>query len=43
LLWLVGLIIALIVLSLLFGGFQKGTKADGAGPPASAAGLASAH
>jgi hypothetical protein len=33
LLWLVGIIILLIVLSLLFGGFQMGTKAGGAGPP----------
>jgi hypothetical protein len=31
LLWIVGIIILLLVLSLLFGGFQKGTKA--AGPP----------
>jgi len=29
LLWIVGLIIALVLLSLLFGGFQKGTKALG--------------
>jgi hypothetical protein len=34
LLWIVGLIIFLVILSLLFGGFQKGTKADGAGLPA---------
>lgn len=33
LLWVLGLIIVLIILSLLFGGFQKGTKA-GAGLPA---------
>ena len=34
LLWIVGLIIILIILSLLFGGFQKGTKAgDGAPVP----------
>lgn len=33
LMWVVGLIIVLIILSLLFGGFQKGTKADGAGAP----------
>ena len=31
LLWIVGLIIILIILSLLFGGFQKGTKASGLG------------
>jgi hypothetical protein len=35
LLWILGLIVALIILSLLFGGFQKGTKAVGlAGSPA---------
>jgi hypothetical protein len=34
LLWIVGLIVALIILSLMFGGFQKGTKAGGAGLPA---------
>jgi hypothetical protein len=33
LLWLLGLIIVLVILSLLFGGFQKGTKANGAGLP----------
>ena len=32
LLWILGLIIVLVVLSLLFGGFQKGTKVNGAGP-----------
>jgi hypothetical protein len=32
LLWILGLIIVLVVLSLLFGGFQKGTRA-GAGVP----------
>lgn len=31
LLWILILIVVLIVLSLLFGGFQKGTKALGAG------------
>jgi hypothetical protein len=31
LLWIVGLIVVLIILSLLFGGFQMGTKAGGAG------------
>ena len=35
LLWLIGLIIILIILALLFGGFQKGTKV-GAGAPAAA-------
>jgi hypothetical protein len=34
LLLIVGLIIFLVILSLLFGGFQKGTKADGAPVPA---------
>jgi len=33
LLWIIGLIVVLIILSLLFGGFQKGTKADGPGNP----------
>ncbi len=33
LLWIVGLIVVLIILSLMFGGFQMGTKA-GAGLPA---------
>jgi hypothetical protein len=32
LLWLVLLIVILIVLSVLFGGFQKGTKAGSLGP-----------
>ena len=32
LIWLVALIVILIVLSLLFGGFTKGTKVSGAGP-----------
>jgi hypothetical protein len=31
LLWVVGLIVVLIILSLLFGGFRMGTKAGGAG------------
>jgi ABC-type Fe3+ transport system permease subunit len=31
LLWIVLLIVILIVLSVLFGGFQKGTKANGLG------------
>jgi hypothetical protein len=34
LLWLLGLLIVLVILSLLFGGFQKGTKVNGTGPPA---------
>jgi hypothetical protein len=34
LLWIIGLVIVLIVLSLLFGGFQKGTKVGGSGAPA---------
>jgi hypothetical protein len=32
LLWAALLIVLLIVLSMLFGGFQKGIKADGLGP-----------
>jgi hypothetical protein len=32
LLWLLGVVILLLVLSLLFGGFQKGTKAGGGVP-----------
>ena len=31
LLWIVGLIVVLIILSLMFGGFRMGTKAGGAG------------
>jgi len=34
LLWLVILVIVLVVLSLLFGGFRKGTKVGGTGVPA---------
>jgi hypothetical protein len=34
LLWLLGLVVVLLALSLLFGGFQKGTKAGGASAPA---------
>jgi hypothetical protein len=34
LLWILGLIVVLVILSLLFGGFQKGTKVGGAGLPA---------
>jgi hypothetical protein len=33
LLWIVGLIVALVILSLLFGGFQKGTRVGGDGAP----------
>ena len=33
LVWIVALIVLLIVLSLLFGGFRKGTKAAGTDPP----------
>jgi hypothetical protein len=32
LLWIVLLIVILIILSLMFGGFQKGTKSSGLGP-----------
>jgi len=34
LLLLLGLLIILVILSLLFGGFQKGTTVNGTGPPA---------
>jgi hypothetical protein len=30
LLWVLGLLVILVILSLMFGGFQKGTKAGGA-------------
>jgi hypothetical protein len=33
LLWILGLIVVLVILSLMFGGFQKGTKVGGAGLP----------
>jgi hypothetical protein len=33
LLWLLALVIVLVILSLLFGGFQKGTKVNGTGVP----------
>jgi cobalamin biosynthesis protein CobD/CbiB len=33
LLWLVLIVIVLIVISLLFGGFRKGSKVGGAGAP----------
>jgi hypothetical protein len=33
LLWILGLIVVLVILSLIFGGFQKGTKVGGAGLP----------
>jgi hypothetical protein len=33
LLWILGLIVVLIAASLLFGGFQKGTKVGGAPAP----------
>ncbi len=32
LIWLIALVVILIVLSLLFGGFTKGTKVSGSGP-----------
>jgi hypothetical protein len=32
LLWLIALILLLVLLSVLFGGFQKGTKVSGSGP-----------
>lgn len=37
LIWLIAVIVILIVASLLFGGFTKGTKVSGLGPPASGA------
>jgi hypothetical protein len=38
LLWILGLIVFLVILSLLFGGFQKGTKVGAPAPlPVSAA------
>jgi hypothetical protein len=40
LIWVIGLIVLLIVLATLFGGFQKGTKASG---PAIAAPVAFWH
>ncbi len=33
LLWILGFVIVLVILSLVFGGFQKGTKVGGAGAP----------
>jgi hypothetical protein len=42
LLWLLVLIVLLIVVSLLFGGFQKGTKVNGLGAAAGHAGVSSA-
>jgi hypothetical protein len=38
LLWVVLLIVILIVLSVMFGGFQKGTKSNGLAPSAGACG-----
>ncbi len=32
LIWILALLVILLVLSLLFGGFQRGTKAGGDGP-----------
>lgn len=42
LLWAVLLIVLLIVLSMMFGGFQKGTKADGLSPARAPVAAASA-
>lgn len=36
LLWLLALVILVLILSVLFGGFQKGTKAGMSGAPATA-------
>ena len=33
LIWLIALVVILIAASLLFGGFTKGTKVSGLGPP----------
>jgi hypothetical protein len=41
LLWVLGLIVLLVILSLLFGGFQKGSKVGG-GAPADVGGSAPA-
>jgi hypothetical protein len=41
LLWILGLIVLLVILSLIFGGFQKGSKV-GAGAPAPVSGSAPA-
>lgn len=46
LIWLIALVVLLIVLSLLFGGFTKGTKVSGlarSAPPAQLAPLAAAR
>jgi cytochrome c-type biogenesis protein CcmH/NrfF len=43
LLWILALIVLLIVLSLLFGGFRKGTKAAGAGLPRQASAAVSSQ
>jgi hypothetical protein len=32
--WLILIILILVVVALLFGGFQKGTKSNGLAPPA---------
>jgi hypothetical protein len=42
LLWLLLLIVLLIVLSLMFGGFRKGTKAEGPGHPCTSCTVATA-
>ncbi len=41
LIWLVALVVLIIVLSALFGGFQKGTKANGASANGASANAAS--
>lgn len=43
LIWLIALIVILIVLSLLFGGFTKGTKVSGLLPPGPLPTLAAAR
>ena len=43
LIWLIAVLVILIVMSLLFGGFTKGTKVSGLGPLGSPAPLAAAQ
>jgi hypothetical protein len=43
LLWILLVILVLIVLSLLFGGFQKGTKSTLPAPASTSASLPNAH
>ncbi len=43
LIWLIAIVVILIVMSLLFGGFTKGTKVSGLGPLDQPAPLAAAQ